>query len=248
MHVLDTVMTPVDLYDTVTLAKSCDGKISVFYDGKESGYKFDTALITAERIAARYNLGGVKIDIKKRIPEGAGLGGSSADAAGVARGMEELFKYGKTDTAILAAVGSDVCAMYFDAPCRVRGIGEEVTPVEIAKKIYFAVCVCKDGVGTKECYETYDKVGGEGKSGEETVKALKSGEYFYPVNDLYPAAVAINPTVKLMREAVERAGFISGMTGSGCAVFGYEYDGKAFKDKSDRLKNLANGKFEIITL
>lgn len=248
MHVLDTVMTPIDLFDTVIIKRTFDDEARVYYDGKESAYPSDTALKAARLIRKRYNLGGVRIDITKRIPEGAGLGGSSADAAAVARGMEALFNYGKTDISILTEIGSDVYPMYFGETVRVKGIGDEVTPLKIARKPKFILCVSKKGVSTEKCYGLYDIIGGEDGEANEIVEALKNGESFIPCNDLYPAAVKLNPEVRLMREALEKMGFTAGMTGSGCGVFGYDYDEEAFEIKAERLRAEAHGKFEIYTL
>lgn len=247
IHTLDSVIIPVSLSDTVRIRKRTDGQINVCYSGKKSVYKNDTALSVAEKISLRYGTGGADIDIVKRIPEQAGMGGSSADAAGVARGMELIYGYGATDPSILTSVGSDVLAMYYDRPCRVRGTGERVSEVNPLKEMYFVAVRGKRGVSTKTCYARYDELGGEDGDIEKVIAALESGEYFIPDNDLYKAAADIEPEIRDARKLLDESGFISGMTGSGNAVFGYEYDRMLFENKLKRLKKIVNGKFEILT-
>lgn len=247
LHVIDSIIIPIPLYDDVRMRIRNDGKINLRYVGRENVYDGDTALLTARKIQLRYGLGGVDIEIVKRIPERAGMGGSSADAACVARGMERLYNYGATDRELLKSIGSDVTAMYFNEPCRVQGTGERVERIEIAKPMNFAVLLSGEGVDTATCYKLYDKLGGGGEHTEKAVAALKSGDYFLPSNALYLAAAELVPKIAEAKDLLLRAGFLAEMTGSGSAVFGYEYDRGAFLSKLEALNQLNNGKFDIIT-
>ena len=92
-HDLVSVMQSVSLHDTVKIAKTDSGIIEISCtdpmvpsDGRNIAYK--AAELFYEMLGTPYN--GIKIDIEKRIPSEAGLGGGSSDGAAVLRGLNKL--------------------------------------------------------------------------------------------------------------------------------------------------------------
>ena len=90
-HDLRTVMHSIDVCDTVTveLSEANDGGIIV--ECTTPLPPVNTAFTAARLFREKTGCGGVRIQIKKRIPSEAGLGGASADAAAVLHGMQQLF-------------------------------------------------------------------------------------------------------------------------------------------------------------
>lgn len=244
LHTVDTLIFPVSLHDTVRMKPS--DVTTVKYVGKAGVYQGDTVLKTLALYRKFYGEKGVEIEIVKRIPEKAGLGGSSADAAAVARGLEKLFGYPSVGAENLLEVGSDVPAMYKNSPQRATSFGERTTPFVVKKKIYFALLVGGE-VDTGKCYGLFDETGGARPDVEAVTDALKHGEYFTPVNALERAAEIICPDVGEKKRLLSEAGFICSMTGSGSAVFGYEYDEKSFENKLALLEKAARNKYKTIT-
>ena len=120
-HIIDSIFVPAGIKDIIYVEKS--EKTSVSYtDGRK--YERDTAAAVAEAVSRRYGTGGARILIEKRIPEGAGLGGSSADAGAVARALDALYRIGGIDPRLLVSIGSDVPYFYFGGAARVSGTGE----------------------------------------------------------------------------------------------------------------------------
>lgn len=247
LHTLDSVIVPIGIWDDVLLTPRDDSRVTVRYRGKEGVYANDTALAAAEAIVGFYGTKGADIEIVKRIPERAGLGGSSADAAAVARGMETLRNFGKTDGKLLSSLGSDVTAMYLDCPCRISGTGDEAVKLERVLIPSFAVMTAGRGVDTAECYRLYDETGGDGGDTDAVIDAMEKGRPFRPFNSLAKAAASIEPLVDCGLKALSDAGFAAGMTGSGSAVFGFDYDRRSFERKLGKLRRLADGRFEILT-
>ena len=73
----------------------------------------------------------VRITLEKRLPVAAGLGGGSADAAAVLRGLNRLWRLGMVpaDLAALAAgLGADVPVCLAGRTARMQGVGEQVEP------------------------------------------------------------------------------------------------------------------------
>ena len=244
MHLIDSVVMPIDLFDEVALKINGTDQNFIKYSNRESAYPFDTALRMADLIKTKYVTGGVDIVINKRIPERAGLGGSSADAAAVARGMEELFDI-KVDSGDLLDIGSDVNAMYVDAPCILAGIGERVEVID-AISPNIVLLILDSGVDTGECYHTYDVIGGKSGNRQAVLDGLREGKNFFPYNALTESAISLNAEIK---EAIKILGeyFDGSMTGSGSAVFGIEYDDLIFDKKVDGLKKSVGNKYKIMT-
>ena len=99
---------------------------------------------------------GVDLDLRKRIPMGAGLGGGSSDAAATILGLNQLLKLGWS-TARMAevgqALGSDV-AFFLFAPCAiVCGRGESVRPVTVEGSRWIVLVKPAFGVETKWAYQ-----------------------------------------------------------------------------------------------
>ena len=128
-HDLDMLMVTVNCGDVITVRKAESGFLSVKMDGAEAGEE-NTAYRTA-RLVCDLTGSGLDITIAKKIPIGAGMGGSSADSAGVLNAAKKLL--GISDSAaneIALQVGSDVVYMMRGGIMRARGRGEILTPVE----------------------------------------------------------------------------------------------------------------------
>ncbi|UTC63704.1 4-(cytidine 5'-diphospho)-2-C-methyl-D-erythritol kinase [Treponema sp. OMZ 788] len=87
--------------------------------------------------------GGISVRILKRIPEGAGLGGGSSDAASVLRGLNYMFSTGLTEEdlrAIALKIGSDVPFFLEYGAAVVRGRGEEIKRISVSSD-YFGILI-----------------------------------------------------------------------------------------------------------
>jgi 4-diphosphocytidyl-2-C-methyl-D-erythritol kinase len=86
--------------------------------------------IVAQTLGKLRRPGGLSIDLDKRVPVAAGLGGGSADAGAVFRIVREM--HGLPDDWMLraAALGADVPACVECVTCVGRGTGTDLEPVE----------------------------------------------------------------------------------------------------------------------
>ena len=86
---------------------------------------------------------GVSVRILKRIPEGAGLGGGSSDAASVLLGLNDMFSSDLKEEdlrAIALKIGSDVPFFLENGAAVVRGRGEEIKRVSLFSD-YFGILI-----------------------------------------------------------------------------------------------------------
>lgn len=133
-HNLVSVMQTVDLHDTVRLAPAHD--ISLDCSDPALAGDDNLALRAARALVEVCDPGqGVRITLEKRIPVAAGLGGGSADAAAVLRGLNEMWDAGLSggEMASLAlALGADVPFLLRGGTALVQGRGDDVTPLPSA--------------------------------------------------------------------------------------------------------------------
>lgn len=223
-HIIDSVFVPAPLFDEI-YAEKADELVVEYTDGRV--YERDTALLAARAVMNAYKAGGARIVIKKNIPEGAGLGGSSADAGAVARVLKELYSLPEIDENVLLSVGSDVPYFYRGGCARVRGTGEKITKIELPR-LYTVVVVPTGGVNTGECYRLYDEIGGENGDVDAFIASLRKGDKPRPFNGLARAAIALDEDSGRALKLIEDAGFTGGITGSGSAAFGMETDEAKF--------------------
>lgn len=141
-HLVDSYVSFLpNLYDHLLIRKSKKNKI--FISGKfgsslkKSGG--DTLIKNTINLLSKILKKNLTLEIylKKNIPLGSGLGGGSADAAAVIRGIIKLYKLDNKKNLILKnlyKIGSDVPVCYFSKNAKVSGIGEIIKPLKNLKE------------------------------------------------------------------------------------------------------------------
>ncbi len=230
-HCLESVMQEISLADTLEMEKipsgillSCN-KEHIPTGEKNLCWKAANAYLTRAGIN-----GGVKIRLTKRIPDGAGMGGGSADAAAVLKGMMALYPSDVDLFDVGARIGADVPFCLAGGTCLCEGIGEKLTPLSFPKKKNLFAVVAKncEGLSTPYIYSLYDKLQAEEKkpaAGSAFCQALTAGElekaFRLMHNDLEICAIAERPAIgELKSRFIALGADASMMTGSGSAVFG----------------------------
>lgn len=208
-HELDMICCSVSPFDEVCVEKSDEVKVTM--DGAEAGEE-NTAYRAALRVKEECGQP-LTVHIRKGIPSGAGLGGSSADASAV---FYAAVKLGLTDeetaSRLCVKVGSDVAYMMKGGYCRLRGEGEKITPLgEINFRL--AIVQKETGASTAEVYKGYDSAPVKGLG----VPAVLRGEKYY--NVLENSAVSKCPSIAEVKRRLADLYGNATMTGSGSAVF-----------------------------
>lgn len=228
-HTVESIVCSVDLYDLIVLKKRSDSLVSVEMHGMGTELippERNNAVRAAEKYVERFRTCGANIVIYKNIPVGAGLGGSSADAAGVLRGMSKLYGAGSLRELkeLADSLGSDTGYMLGGGYALLTGRGEKVRAIHTDRRLDFLMLKPDGGVSTAECYKLYDSMPSPPQSSENAIQALISGDK--PslggslCNALYAPAAQLEPSVKTAYE--ELAAFSPlgvNMTGSGSAVY-----------------------------
>lgn len=139
-HEIETLIAPITLCDEIEIGKSDSKEIEFHCDDPSVPTGDDNLIVRAAKIffAATKLKSAVLIEVKKKIPHGAGLGGGSSDAASTLLALNELFetKLPREALAKMAeTIGSDVPFFIFQSPALCKGRGELVTPVTLKEKL-----------------------------------------------------------------------------------------------------------------
>ncbi len=237
-HELCMIMQTISLYDEIETEKSdktevwCN-KEDIPTDERNLAYK--AALEFFKYTGLK---GGCKISLKKVIPDGAGLGGGSSDAAEVILSLNKLYETNLSETEmkeIAVKIGADVPFFITKGTCVAKGIGEILTKTE--NKLKGTVLICKPdfSISTKQSYKNFDISKKKIYNFKEVQKAVESGDILsykkYKFNVLEDAVAKDYPEIETVKNIMYKSGCDAAMmTGSGSAVFGI------FKEKTDAEK------------
>lgn len=219
-HDLRSVMHEIALYDTVTLTFQQAVSLSC------PGVTGDNAAEKAARLyAERYPGCGAHIEIVKQIPMQAGLGGASADAAAVLRGLNA--HYGRADEktlfALARAVGADVPFCLLGGCAFAEGIGDILTPLPQIP-LHLVIVKGAGGVSTKALFSSL-KLPLDGVRVDLLADCCRMGDPQGAArlmqNALEAPAKAMRPEIGTAHEKLLACGAIgAAMTGSGACVVG----------------------------
>jgi 4-diphosphocytidyl-2-C-methyl-D-erythritol kinase len=186
----------------------------------------------------------LRIEIEKRVPVAAGLGGGSGDAAAVLR----LAAGEIADLPQLAAeLGADVPSQLRPALALVRGAGERIEPLPEPTEHVALLLPGGGGLGTAAVFAEADRLGLGREPGEldelaERLRAVAgdgASPLSYPellVNDLEPAALSLRPDVGDALSALRAAGApVAILSGSGPTAVGLFADLASARSAADAL-------------
>ena len=140
-HEIETLIAPISFADEIKIEQRDGKKRIVFHCDNPSVPKGDDNLVVraAKVFFDETNVkGGVSIELKKKIPHGAGLGGGSSDAASTLLALNELFetKLPREALAKMATgIGSDVPFFIFQSAAICKGHGELVSPSRLREQL-----------------------------------------------------------------------------------------------------------------
>jgi len=226
-HPLSGIFQSVSLHDVVTIGGASFDTVTVSNDEAPQDHSNLAFLaLDAARRAARISAP-VALDITKRIPAGAGLGGGSADAAAALGLMAHRYDIDPDIAAGIAeSLGADVPFAYTGGSCLVEGRGERITAIEPLEGFALVIVVPPFSLATPDVFRRWDEIGGPSGtplSDAALPPTLRGG---LPMrNDLYPAAISLDPRIDDWRaELASLWGTEVAMTGSGSALFAFFAD------------------------
>ena len=162
-HEVQSVMSCAALYDEVTLESGTSGEISMTCDCPGLPLDDTNLCLRAAKLFFQktgISCDGLHIDLTKRIPMQSGLGGGSADAAAVLRGLRKLYRPEmmiKDLERMAAELGSDVPFCVRSVTAMVRGRGEQLLKLPKLPLCWFVICKPEFSFSTAEMYAKLDE-------------------------------------------------------------------------------------------
>jgi 4-diphosphocytidyl-2-C-methyl-D-erythritol kinase len=235
-HEIETLMTAVDVCDTVRLRSRPDGRIQLTLRSAGQVATLGDVPTGSENIVVRAveNLRqragvawGAEIELIKRIPSSAGLGGASSDAAATLLAANEVWRLGWPRAAlaeVAAELGSDVPFFLAGPQAVCRGRGEQIEPLPPLPRLEVVIVYPPVGLSTPAVYRAC-RVADSPARLEPLVVAWRRGDYAAlgraMTNRLEPAAESLTPWIaRLRREFAELGCYAQQMSGSGSSYFG----------------------------
>ena len=160
-HEIETFIAPISLFDELKLEQR-SGKQKVAFRCDDPSVPQGEANIVVRATNLFFEktriTSGVSIELKKRIPHGAGLGGGSSDAASTLLALNELFETNLPREALAKmaeTIGSDVPFFIFQSAAVCKGRGELVSPSGLGKPLSLLLLKPEFGVPTQWAYSRW---------------------------------------------------------------------------------------------
>lgn len=217
-HLLQSAFMLLDWHDTLHFERRAGGRLSR-EDLGDALPEDDLTLRAARALQQASGCSeGAHIQVQKRVPAQAGMGGGSSDAASCLLALNRLWGLHLPLAAlekIGLALGADVPFFLRGRNAWVEGIGERIAPLALPPA-RFVVVKPPRGLATKDIF-THPAL--KRDSNGATISGFAAHPWGFGHNDLEPVARQLNPEVGEAIEWLTRQGLRARMTGSGSAVF-----------------------------
>ncbi len=224
-HDLDGVMQEIALHDTLTIENGRGGFV-LFCDHPHLKLDENNLIYKAwNALRDRTADDSVIIELEKRIPLSAGLGGGSADAAATLVGLNRLWNLGLGDEELIKIAGgidSDTAFFIRGGTQRAQGRGNILTPLPRFSQKPLLLINTGDTISSRYVYDRVEPNG--------TVPVSKMIDLLqydnlkaYPLMRNHMESVSFDSIPKLakIKKELEESGALAAlMSGSGPTMFG----------------------------
>lgn len=238
-HEIETVMVSIGLYDSLRFTPTADGSFSLatrlavrplpgepppVLDCGDDNLVLKAARLLQSETGVRM---GATIELVKRIPWQAGLGGGSSDAAATLAALNRAWNLNLPSEELhrlAARLGSDVNFFLDSCPAAIcRGRGEQIEPVPLRRALQFLVVQPVGGLSTGEVFRAWRSGESTGRSAAVVAALARGGPHSFS-NDLYNSleapAVALHEGVARLLKVLRKSGGLgASLSGSGSACF-----------------------------
>jgi 4-diphosphocytidyl-2-C-methyl-D-erythritol kinase len=229
-HDILTLFQAIDLYDTIRFTRTRSSDLILHAEGFPIPSDKENLIWKAYDLFNK-NLhleGGLEVNVEKRIPTGAGLGGGSSNAASTLTALNVMFEKNLSSKQLekmAEEIGSDVPFFIQGGTAIGEGRGEILTPVELEAD-YSILLICPDvSVSTAWAYSQARIVLTrelkmaifESLFQNRDLRSLRASLK----NELEDVVFQRHPLLKLFKENLYKwDAFYASMSGSGSSVFG----------------------------
>lgn len=232
-HNIVSIMHSVSLCDDLTVSAETSDKTEIFLKSNHSELPLDESNLVyraAKAYLSEFNLNArIIVDIDKRIPIGAGLGGGSSDAAATLRALNNIFGIATYDQLCIIAerLGSDVPFCLVGGFCLCMGKGERISRLYFPRMMQFVIAIGDGRVSTPKAYAALDEMFGDFKNGTHDserhcaliVDLLLGRPEEIPIYNVFEQVVRFDEIDKIKEIMIKNGAECTLMSGSGPSVF-----------------------------
>lgn len=225
-HNIESVMIPVPWRDVLEIVPSKAEESTLTITGREVNCPTEKNLVMKayRAMEQEFDLPAVNVYLHKVIPDGAGLGGGSADAAFTITALNELFKLNLSDekmASIAQRIGADCPFFIYNTPMLATGIGTDFKKVDVDLSGY-KVLIVKPAVSvpTAQAYAGVTPSQPQRHIGELIKMPVNRWQNAIK-NDFEHSIFPLHPIVETIKgKIIEMGAEYASMSGSGSAVYG----------------------------
>ena len=239
-HDLQTVFHPIGLHNgtprcpyplcDILEVTPCGGTEDIYtFSGNIIGCPLESNLAYRAVQLYRASTGGnglptLRISLEKHIPDGAGLGGGSADASFPLRALNALSSQplsGSLLETLAARLGADCPVFISNRPAYAEGVGEKLMPTDIDLSGRWAVTVKPPfGIPTREAFSGITPRGDRIDLRQAVLKPIEQWKDLI-VNDFEASLFPRHPELPFIKDTLYDCGAVyASMSGSGSAMYG----------------------------
>ena len=226
-HNIETVFYPIPLTDVLEIVPAGEGDETSLtcYGNKVDCPPEKNLVMKAYRLLQeQYDLPAVAMHLYKHIPDGAGLGGGSSDAAHALIMLNKMFALGLSDQELASkavTLGADCAFFIYNRPMLATGIGDVLTPVDVNLQGRTLLLVKPPvGVDTRTAYSRVTPTPAT-VSLERMITLPVEMWDGHLNNDFEPSVFAALPQLWLIKaELLDKGAQYAAMSGSGSTIFG----------------------------
>jgi len=258
-HELDTLMLPIALWDTIIASATDEPSITLtaHWASRRTSCGIGSLPTPANNLVYRaFDLvqrkclvnRGAMIQLTKRFPAEAGLGGGSSDAATALVVAAKIWNLDLSFSELhemATELGSDVPFFLYSAVCRCRGRGEIVTPTRLRRELFFVVVRPPQGLSTADVFHGTEISESPFSSAQIAAELANGtigriGEHLF--NRLQASAMRQSDWINRLAFLFDRLDVVAHqMTGSGSCYFGLCRNAKHARQLAQRLNSLDVG-------
>lgn len=245
-HDIETVFYPIPLTDVLEIVPAADGKeatLSCYGNAVDCPVESNLVMKAYRLLQERYGLPPVQMHLYKHIPDGAGLGGGSSDAAHALVMLNKMFALGVNDdglAAMAAKLGADCAFFIYNRPMMATGIGDVLSPVDVDLKGKTLLLVKPPmGMDTRTAYSRVIPSAPTHSLIEVIGRPVVAWDGML-VNDFEASVFAALPQLWLIKAGLLDAGAqYAAMSGTGTTVFGIFDNDKLAESAADTFADCA---------
>ncbi len=224
-HNLETIFYPIPLCDALEVITSNDTTLNI--SGLNiNGNKEDNLVMKAYKLLENeFSLPKVEINLLKKIPSGAGLGGGSSDAAFMIKILNEKYNLNLTEIQqkkYATQLGADCSFFIQNKPSFATGIGNELNEINISLAGYYIYLIKPNiHISTAEAYASIVPQKNEISLCEKIINTPIEEWKNFIFNDFEKSIFNKYQAIKDLKEKMYKHGALyASMSGSGSSVFG----------------------------